>query len=458
MYYMNLPQNHLYNPALRPSNSFYFGLGITAIGLNLNNNFFNFSDVFLPGRSDSIITFLHPDYDINNFLKKINSNNFLTPDVNVQLFGLGFNAGKDLYVFLDVTERVEGNFSLPGDLIKLSLTGNDDFVGKTLDLGSFDAGLIYFREAGAGFSKLFGKHLRLGIKAKMLFGLAGFSMDNRKLNVTINEDFTHTFNADLTANISGPVNIYYDADNYPDSISFDEDKLKSPDAYLNTKNPGLGVDIGAVYSFSEKFSISAAVTDIGYIKWKDMVTNMKAESEFTFSGFNITDVVNGTKTFEELTDEMLDSLKRSFVVTDNKKPFSTYLAPAVTLGASYNFTRSLGIGVLSHTLFEGNEIREAVTFSANLNAGNSFSASVSYTAKSRSYDNIGVGLAWRLGFLQFYIASNRIPVIWNKIIVDNSSFFLPENFNTFDLRFGLNVAFGNNIKKKSDRPMLKVEN
>ncbi|HOU30684.1 MAG TPA: hypothetical protein PLG42_05440, partial [Bacteroidales bacterium] len=41
MYYMNIPQNHLLNPALRPSNTFYLGLGITGIGIGLNNNYFN---------------------------------------------------------------------------------------------------------------------------------------------------------------------------------------------------------------------------------------------------------------------------------------------------------------------------------------------------------------------------------------------------------------------------------
>ena len=78
LYYMNLPQNHLVNPALRPSNSVYIGLpGLSGINLNVNNNFVNFSDVFLKGQpKDSIITFLHPDYDVDKFLAKIKDKNF----------------------------------------------------------------------------------------------------------------------------------------------------------------------------------------------------------------------------------------------------------------------------------------------------------------------------------------------------------------------------------------------
>lgn len=52
LYFMNLPQNHLLNPAMRPSNKAYIGLpALSGINLNINNNFVNFSDVFMKGQS-----------------------------------------------------------------------------------------------------------------------------------------------------------------------------------------------------------------------------------------------------------------------------------------------------------------------------------------------------------------------------------------------------------------------
>ncbi|MGQ9620057.1 MAG: DUF5723 family protein [Bacteroidales bacterium] len=457
MYYMNLPQNHLFNPALIPSNSFYFGLGITGIGIGEQNNFFNLSDILIPGSSDSLITFLHPDYDIENFFKKLKRSNFIIPEADIQLFGLGFNTGKNTYVFLDLIERVNGNISLPGELIRLGLNGNEDFVGKTLNLNNLNAGVIYFREAGAGFSTIIREKLRLGVRAKIMFGIGCVSLDNRFLSLTVNDDFTHTFNADLMVNMSGPANVYFDADNNPDSIVIDEDKLESPDFYLNTRNAGMGIDIGAVYNITDRFSISAALTEIGYIKWKDMITNMKAESQFVFSGFNVKDVVNGTKTFEELTDEMLDSLKNSLVITDDKKPFTTFLTPCVTFGARYDITKSFGLALLSRTYIKEKELKEAVTLSANLNIGNSFSTSLTYTANRYTYDNFGAGLALRMGFLQFYILTDKIPVMWNRIITNGTTIPLPASWNMLNVRFGFNIALGNKARKKSDRPMLKVE-
>ena len=54
--------------------------------------------------------------------------------------------------------------------------------------------------------------------------------------------------------------------------------------------------------------------------------------------------------------------------------------------------------------------------------------------------------------------TDRIPVTWNKLIFDNNSkVILPSNWNTANLRFGMNLAFGNRVKSKNDKPMVLVE-
>jgi hypothetical protein len=458
LYYMNIPQNHLLNPALRPSNSFYLGLpALTGINVNINNNLINFSDVIMPGkRGDSLITFLHPDYNVDNFVKKIKDRNFLAPEVSVQILGLGFNAGKDLYVFLDIIERAEGNIVLPGDLIKLALKGNSDFLGKTIDLSVLDGEFKYFREAGLGFSKNFTNKLRIGAKVKLLFGLGAASIDNRALGLTVNDDYSHTIDADLSLNYSAPIKttVYRNSKNNIDSIAFEKKDFKWKDFFSNTSNIGLGLDLGATYKLSDKIMLSASITDLGYIKWKSDVTNLDAKSQFKFSGFSLTDVVNGNKTFDEVARDLADSLINSFTVLKNSNAFTTYLPVSISLGGSFNLTKSFALGILSRSIISGKQFREAVTVSANLNLGNAFSTSVSWTATNSRFDNLGFGLAFRPGIFQFYFIADRIPVTWNKIIVDKSTFPVPYNWNTINLRLGMNLCFGNRVKKKNDKPML----
>jgi len=463
LYFMNVPQKHLINPALRPSNSIYIGLPVlSGINLSNNNNFVNFSDVLIKGQSkDSIISFLHPDYNVDKFLDKIKDKNSMETEVGVQLLGVGFSVGRDSYVFLDINERIDGNIVLPGDLFKLALKGNESFVGSRIDLASLRADMKYYREFGAGFSRNFTDKLRIGVKGKLLFGIACASIDNKSLGINVNDDYSHTFDANLALNMSGPVDVYMDSDNNIDSIAFDNDRFDTSsgivDFFSGKKNIGLGFDIGASYDLTDKIVVSAAITDLGFIRWKKDVTNLKANNKFEFSGLNILDVVNGTKTIDELGDEMLDSLKNAFIVTDTNAPFTTGLPFGITLGGSYNVTRNISVGLLSYSRIIGRQMREALTLSANLNVGNIVSTSLSYTASNHRYDNFGAGIAFRAGVAQFYLLSDRIPVSWNKIKDDNSTIVLPANWNTFNLRLGMNLVFGNKVKEKKDKPMILVE-
>jgi hypothetical protein len=463
LYYMNLPQNHLLNPALRPSNSLSIVLPVNpGINLNINNNFVNFSDVFMKSKSgDEVLTFLHPDNNIDDFLKKINNKNSIEPEVTIQLFSLGFSAGKGMYMFLDINERIDGNVVIPGDIFKLALKGNEQFVGSKIDLSSFRGDMKYYREVGFGFSKNFTNRLRLGVKGKVLFGIADFSIDNNSLGITVNEDYTHTLDADLVANISAPVSITMKPDNTIDKVTFDDARFKKTsgiiDFALGLKNIGMGLDIGATYDISSKIVVSAAVTDLGYIKWKKDVTNLQAKSHFVFSGLNMTDVINGTITIDSLAQEMADSLKNSLKVSDLNDPFTTYLPVGVSLGGSYNLTKRISLGLLSYSRIIGKQVRESLTLSTNLNLGNAFSTSLCYTVANHQFDNLGAGIAFRPGIFQFYFLADRIPVTWNKLVVDKSTIPLPTSWNTINLRLGMNIVFGNKIKKKNDKPMLQVQ-
>ncbi|MGC1390364.1 MAG: DUF5723 family protein [Bacteroidales bacterium] len=459
MFFMNLPQSHLFNPALRPSNSVYIGLPVVSgINLNINNNFVNFSDVFIKGQlKDSIITFLHPDYNVDKFLARIKDKNSIEPEVAVQLLGVGFSVGKDGYIFLDINDRIDGNVVLPGDLFKLALKGNEEFVGTRINLSSLRGDLKYYREVGLGYSRNITDKLRIGIKGKLLFGIAGVSIDNRSLGIDVNNDFSHTMDADLMVNISGPVNIHKDTENNIDSIGFDDSKIKTANFLSGNKNMGMGLDFGATYDISDRLKVYASITDLGFIRWKNNVTNLKAKNQFLFSGISMVNVLNGTMTIDSVANLMLDSLKNAFKVSDSKNPFTTRLPFSVTLGGSYNVTQQFSIGLLSYSKVIGNQIHEALTLSANINLGNAFSTSVSYTAENYQYDNLGAGLAFRAGITQFYLVTDRIPIIWNKIINDKSTFPLPENWQTFNLRLGMNLVFGNRPREKSDKPMIQVQ-
>jgi hypothetical protein len=277
------------------------------------------------------------------------------------------------------------------------------------------------------------------------------------LGIDVNNDYTHLLDADLTVNISGPVTIHKNSKNDIDSIGFDDKKIGTTAFLSGKQNMGLGLDIGATYDISDRFKLIASITDLGFIRWKNEVTNLKAKNQFLFSGLSMDNVLNGTMTFDSVANLMGESLKNAFKVSDSKRPFTTWLPFSVTFGGSYNVTEQFSVGLLSYSRVIGKQVREALTLSANINIGNSLSASLGYTAENHQYDNLGAGLAFRAGGTQFYLVTDRIPVMWNRIKNDNSNIILPANWNTFNLRLGMNLVFGNRVKEKNDKPMIMVE-
>jgi hypothetical protein len=457
LYFMDLPQNHLLNPALRSSGNLYVGIpGLTGINFNITNNFFSFSDVFTEGMkvSEETLPFLDPAFNAEAFLNRVKETNYLEPQVSVQLLGLGLTTGRDLYLFLDVTERAEANIVFPRDLMRLAFLGNEEFVNQTFDLTALKADIRYYREIGAGFSKKVTPRLRIGAKGKLLFGITSGSYSNETLNLTVNEDLSNRLIADMSVKVSGPLNFYLDPENKIDDIKFDDSRFDSGRSgwqfFTNTKNPGFGLDLGAEYEITPKIVLSASVTDLGFIKWRSDITNLRGHGDANMKGIDFADIRDGSATLDELGENMADSLMNAMTFTDTKEAFATFLPFGVTLAGKYKVTDKFSVGILSYSRIVKKQVREAFTLSANLNLGSVLSACLTYTASSSSYANLGAGLGVRAGFAQIYFLVDRVPLAWSRVNTGNDSFRMPANWNTINGRFGINLVFGNKGSKNRE--------
>jgi hypothetical protein len=455
LYYMNLPQNHLLNPAIKPSSRIYIGLpALTGINLNVTNSFLNFQDVFKEGQeiSKSTLAFLNSDFDMDKFLSKIKDMNYIEPRVSVQLFGLGFTAGKDLYIFMDVIDNANINLAAPRDLFRLAFLGNQEFVGQTFDLSDMKADFNYYHEIGIGASKNITPELRFGAKAKVLFGITGGILNNYATNLTVNNDYTNILQANMSLDISGPVNFIPGDDNKIGDASFNDQAFNSADSLArfltNTRNAGFGLDLGAEYIVNNNIVLSAAITDVGFIKWKSDLSNIEAVDTIELRGLDFADVRNGTATFDDVAGSLADSLKNALVIASTK-PFTTKLPVGVAIGVKYNLNDKFSIGFLSYSRISGQLVKEALTISANMNIGNKVSASLCYTACNNNYTNLGLGIGFRASVVQFYFMADRIPLSWKKAGSNDNSFPLPANWNTLQTRFGMNLVFGNKERNKN---------
>lgn len=455
LYFMNLPQRNSLNPAFQPGGRVYVGFpAVSDISVRIDNNFLSFSDLFRNGViSDSTFTFLQEGEELDAFLAGLQGKNSLEPQVGVQLFGLAFTIGKDLRITFDINERVDGNFVIPGDIIRLGVEGTQSFTGRDIDLSSLRADVMYYHEIGIGASKNVTDKLRLGGRVMILGGVAAGCLENRGLSLKVNDDYTQTVNADLAFNVSAPVTFINDENGIIDNADFNDDRFEDANSAISyiggMDNAGLGIDLGAEYRFNDMLSVSAAVTDLGYIKWKRDRSTINIKKQFELNGLTLQDVYDESVTFEELMNWTIDSIQNAMELVDPVTPFTTCLPVGITTAFSISPVKFFTAGVLSQTRIRGKQVHESLTFSGNINIGNTFSTTLAYTIANHRYDNFGLGLAVRAGFAQFFALIDNIPVKWTPVTSGESNFSLPENWYTLNARVGLNFVFGNREKKES---------
>ena len=461
MYFMDIPQARFMNPAFQNSCNFYIGFpGINSTYLGINSNTVGFNDIVFYGRgeySDSLITFLHPSYDVDEFLNKLKPVNRIAPEMQLTAFSMGFWSGEN-YISVDIVDKMNSQFTFPDDLAILLLKGNEPFINNTVDLTSLSLDVTYYREFGLGYSRKFSNRLTLGMKAKVLFGMANISMQNNELSVSIDESdlYSHNIKADVTLNIAYPLDIYKNSEGDIDSIKLKEIE---PNSFLfDFSNPGFGIDIGGKYDINDKFSVSASVIDLGFIRWKKDVTNLTSKGEFKYEGIDVSSEFNAYDTMElgDVVEAFGDSLLNTFKPVDTYNPYTTWTSAKVYIGGVFHLSEKIHFGILSKTIIQHGKLWQSFTASANATVARFLTTSLSYSITNSTYNNIGFGLGIRGGPFQIYFITDKIFYKLSKYNFEgDTSILLPSDLNNFNFRFGLNLMFGCKPGKYKDLPLIQ---
>ena len=436
LYFMEtLPQSALLNPAFQHAHNFHIGLpGISSVNVNASTNFATLGDIiFKHPQYDSLISFLHPDANLGDFTRKLRDGNSITPNLHINILSLGFRARRS-FVSFNVSERVSGRVSLPGDLILLGLEGNEQFTGKTADLSGLRADLNYFTECAVGYAYRFSEKLNLGVRGKILFGKANVSFADTDMSLYTDPDsYSMRLKSKIAVNVSAPMTVIKDEEGDIKDLRFhfDDDDYDPLDFILMTKNSGYAIDIGATFRVINPVTIYASIVDLGFINWKQDVYNFSMNGDFEFDGLDFSPFFENEDDFNAF-DNLKDTLQTLFEINDTQEAFRRGLPTRVYLGGTYNFHRSFSLGVLSRSELHQNNLDHALTFSANLNAGRRLSLSASYSVMNNSYNNFGAGLALRGLMFQFYVVTDNL-----------NSAFMPHMSSSVNIWAGLNIVFGN---------------
>ncbi|MCE9540354.1 MAG: DUF5723 family protein [Bacteroidetes bacterium] len=409
----SVPQRMYLNPALMPSYSkVYIGLPLLSSEyLNFSNSGFKYSDL-IKHRGDS----LYVDYD--NMLGKLSQNNYFSVAYQPDLLSFGFKVRQNYFSF-NATEKVNFRFRYPKNFMEFIWKGNGALLGEEVNL-NFGVNFSHYREYGIGFAREIDDKLTVGGKVKYLYGMENVWTERSNVSLTTDPNyFAMTAKSDIKINTSGV-----------DSSSTSNIIVK--DYLFKKKNRGVGLDLGGVYKLNDKFTFSASLIDLGFIKWKDGVTNYQShnpDGEFTYQGMDLNELVNDDST-SNATDVIIDSLEQIFKIDEAHAAYKTNLSTQIYLGTNYSITDKINAGVLIYGQIFDKAVHPGVALSYNQKVGRWLNFSASYSMYNRSYNNFGLGLAFN-GPVQFYIASDNVL-----------GAFFPQNTKNLHLHFGINLMFG----------------
>jgi hypothetical protein len=413
-----VPQRTYLNPAFKPSTGkIIIGLPmLSSEYLNVSNSGFKYSDIIKHRSDDS----LYVDFD--NMLSKLAQNNYLSVTYHPDIFSFGIMLDKN-YISFNVTEKVDVRFRYPKNFMEFVWKGNGALLDKELNF-NFGLNFSHYREYALGLARDLTDKLSVGVKLKYLYGME--NLYTKKSDITLftgSQDYAITAKANIDINSSG-----LDKDTTNQGTSFSNYALRR-------KNNGAGIDFGAVYKVTEKFTLSASVLDLGFIKWNNAPTNYVSHdvnSHFTYNGFELNQLINSdSSSTKDIGKAMGDSLSKIFKIDTLHHGYTTKLSTQIYLGANYSITEKGTAGVILYGQVFDKSVHPGIAFSYNHKLFNWLSLSASYSAYNRSFSNIGIGAAFTGGPVQLYIVTDNVL-----------GMVFPQHAKNIQLHFGINLLFG----------------
>ena len=417
----NVYQSSYYSPFNRSDFNLSIGLPVvSSVYANAQHSGFAVAD-FYPNGIDKPL-------DPGAVIDQMRKNEFVNTDLQVDLFHFYWQYGKQAFSF-HVKDNVSARFTYPKDMLDLAWRGNGAFVGDEIDFSGLGFAFQHYREYAVGFSRTYDKWF-FTARGKLLLGKSAANFKANDLRIKISDDvYQHTFIGDLEANYGG-----FDFEKF-DAQNADEQALAKEYA-LNAANKGLGLDLAASYEFNTKLQVNAALTNVGFINWKEAANNVNLDEEESFIGVDAFDIIfkNDLDSLEKGFEELGDSLEKKYDQDylnsiSTKNSFRTSTPWNLSVGARYEFLRSTyAVGRMS--IYNASGIRGALSLGVYHDFLRWLNVGVTNTITNRKLVNVGAGIVVKPGPFQIYAVTDFLTA---------AQFLRAKQVN---VRVGMNLVFG----------------
>lgn len=403
----NIPTSGLLNPGFRPEANLAIGFpAITSLGVHVHNSGFNLRELIGTDVED-------PNQAIQDIAARLDGKDHLSINLRSDLIYAGFGVGNG-YVSLGAGTYTFVNFDYPADLLRFLWPSSDDFSEVSFNLQETDYEALNATMYHLGYQQnLLDDRLSVGGRVKFFQGIQHAYIERFENRIEGQTD-RMLVQTDVLIRTGGVASLV-------DGGNTDIGSLLFPN------NSGLGFDIGAVYSISPKWELSASVINIGRIRFNENLRQYVSKGTYEFTGLEY-DPNEGDLSSDRLLDE-LDSIFG--VVEEDGVAYSRALPMEAYASVTHKFNHVHSLSATYHLRYWNGEGFHDAGVSYLGRYGNTFHLVLGYNLINGTWNNISTGFAFNMGGFQWHLLSDNVY-----------GFFYPGRTHTANIRTGFSFRFG----------------
>jgi hypothetical protein len=429
---------HRLNPAFMGESNYISLPGLGYIGTGIQGNV-GLTDFIYPYDDPSgkyeLTTFMSSTVKGEEFLNKLHDMNRIRMNLDYTILGTGFY-GMGGFNSIELSLRSDMNSNIPFALFDFMKTGMDQTEGTTYQIRDMRIFSEAHAELAFGHAHAINERLTIGAKLKILLAGAYADAHVNQLDVTMAGDKWQVVAQGTVEGSLGGASFETEDDGRGDHIEGVE--VDNP----GMNGWGLATDLGFSYQLNHDLLLSGALTDLGFISWRNVIAGKTLNEPYEFDGFEDINTDdddpdqsdNFDEQLEQLGDDLADLAKfyDQGAIAGKRK----IIAATLNLAAEYKmpFYRKLTAGFLWTTRFNALHTFTEGRLSANLTPSKWFDFSVSY-----GVSNLSQSLGWIVNFhpagFNFFIGSDQT-------VLNVNSQGIPLNDLNAGIFMGMNINFG----------------
>lgn len=409
-----------------------------------------------PGEKKTV-TFMHPSISYDEAMSGFSSNGLQELfDLRLTILSVGFK-GMGGYNTIELNEKTSFGLSLPRSLVEFA----KDVRNNNYSFDKLGVNAESYAELAFGHSRDINDKLRVGAKLKLLVGAARANLEVDDMHASmVGDKWVLEGKARAELNAKGAImktkveeyksRYQTNADGTP---KLDANGEKIPQTYKRVDGIdmdeagvggfGLGIDLGGVYKINDDITVSAAITDLGFISWETTLVAENSGLPFEFDGFHDVAVKGGyadkdESTFKEKGQDYSDQLADFLNLQDkgDEGGQSSMLSATINAGVEYTLPvyRKISFGFLGQHHFAGKNFSWTEgRLSANWTPLKWLDGGISL-----GMNTFSTSMGWVLNIhpkgFNFFLGMDHLIGKTNKD-------FVPVSDANFNIAMGMNVAF-----------------